>query len=97
MSRHPGFTIVELLVTISIIALLIGLLLPSLQNARKAARLTQCVTHTRQHAIGFFMYASDFDGSWPIAPDRDGDGIPEEVFENVELEQMLSPYLSPAG
>jgi type II secretory pathway pseudopilin PulG len=56
-----AFTIVELLVVISIVALLISLLLPALGSARDAARLTVCASQLRQAGIGMHAYASEHD------------------------------------
>ena len=65
MKRHlyKGFTIVELLVVISIIALLIGILLPAIGKARDKARTTASVSNLRQLAVAHNAYAGDWEDS----------------------------------
>ncbi|MCP4593045.1 MAG: DUF1559 domain-containing protein [bacterium] len=58
---NGGFTLVELLVVISIIALLISILLPSLQKAQKQAQAVTCLNRCRQLGVGMTMYFSEYD------------------------------------
>jgi len=60
--RFRAFTLVELLVVISVIAILIGLLLPALGNARLAARSAACLSNIRQLQIASLMYTNDHRG-----------------------------------
>jgi prepilin-type N-terminal cleavage/methylation domain-containing protein len=65
-----GFTLVELLVTVGIIAILGALLLPALSRARQQARQTQCINNLRQLYLANTMYADEHNGHYvTAAPD----------------------------
>lgn len=63
---QSGFTLVELLVVIAIIGMLVGLLLPAVQQAREAARNMQCANHSRQMALAAHNHLSAL-GYFPSA------------------------------
>ena len=66
--RAGGFSLIELLVSISIIALLVSILLPALNRARASAKAVMCAATLRELGLGLISYANENDGLIPRGP-----------------------------
>ncbi len=82
-----GFTLVELLVVIGIIALLIGILLPSLNIARQTALGVKCLSNMKQLSTAYVMYANDNKG-WLPSCDTAGPLGTADFYDGMETPQL---------
>lgn len=71
-ARYRGFTLVELLVVVSIIALLISILLPSLRNAREQAKMTKCLAHMRGIGQASMTFAAEYNNRMQLVSSEPG-------------------------
>jgi prepilin-type N-terminal cleavage/methylation domain-containing protein/prepilin-type processing-associated H-X9-DG protein len=97
VASHPlkqalGFTLVELLVVIGIIAVMIAILLPGLQQARRSASQVKCLSALREIGVAFNQYAAEHKGAWPVAVHKFASAGPDGVLER-RWQDMISKYV----
>jgi prepilin-type N-terminal cleavage/methylation domain-containing protein len=94
--RSRGFTLIELLVVIAIIAILIALLLPAVQQAREAARRTQCKNNLKQLGLAIHNYESTH-RVYPFGKGLNYANVAAPVYARWSQHAMLLPYVEQAN
>lgn len=101
--RHTAFTLLEVLTTLAMVAVLSSLLLPAFLTVRGSARATVCRSNLSQIGLATALYTQDFDGLYPYGVDQHDRFIPNQWFSEPEFQaqiptlpfvkDLLQPYL----
>ena len=91
MSKNKAFTLIELLVVIAVIALLMGILMPALQSARKQGRRVACASNLRQWGLAVAAYAAENDEQLLKTVDTWGSGPEGLIAWSTEVKHRQHP------
>lgn len=89
ISRRTGFTLVEILVVITIITILVAMLLPAVQSAREAARKNQCLNNIKQFGVAFQNYVMSHEVLPPGIVRNKHSCIPADTNNTTWIAQIL--------
>jgi len=100
--QNRGFSLVELLVVISVIAILIGILLPTLSKARQSAYRTTCRAQLRDIGNQLQMYINESKGRLPVVFSSKLKGLPspsmpDDHIPTMTISAALKPYRGPSN
>ncbi len=88
MRKQDAFTLIELLVVIAVIALLMGILMPTLRMAKEQGRNIVCKAHTKGLGVALRMYLDDHDGKTHTTPNQ---GLWDNAWERPAVIRKYGP------
>src|SRR5688572_20816206 len=92
LDRTRGFTLIELLVVIGIIAVLVGILLPTLTRARASANRTSCLSNQRQLMMAIGMYQNRFRNHLPPPIKEGNPGAGHRLYQPDPAVNAIGAY-----